>query len=498
MLKKIIKLFHIPNWLFILLLGVILFRIPSFFEPYSYGDETIYLTLGEGIRKGVTLYKNLHDNKPPLLYITAAVAGNLFWFKAILLTISLLGITLFYKFSEKLFPKTKSFSLAATIIFAVLTTLPFFEGNIANAENFMIVFSLAAFYILLFKKPTRKNIFISGVLFSFASLYKVPAIFDFPAIIFYWLMSEGISKKNLVTIFKRSVILMIGVAFPIVITFVYYGLRGAFKEYFIAAYLQNFGYLSSWRPDSQRASFIVRNAPLLIRLSVVILINLILFLFKKRVDKKFLFIISWLSFGLFAVTLSERPYPHYLLQSSAPVSLLVGLLITSTSMLQVYSIFPITVFLFIPLFFRFWHYRSSDYYLKFTNLISKKISGEQYMESFGSRTISDYDISGIIKRLTSEKDTVFVWEDSAQIYALSDRLPPIKYTSGYHINDFSSINETVTQLGKNKPKVVVLFFSSNPPPSLKMFVRNNYILFKETNEYQIWKYAGDYSRLISQ
>ena len=158
MLKKLYNFFHIPKWLFLLLLLVITLRIPSLFEPYSYGDETIYLTLGEGIRKGVTLYKDLHDNKPPLLYITAAVAGNLFWFKAILLFSSLIGITLFFRFSEKLYPKIKNFAVISTVIFAILTTLPFLEGNIVNAENFMLVPTLAAFYILLFKKNSSKNI----------------------------------------------------------------------------------------------------------------------------------------------------------------------------------------------------------------------------------------------------------------------------------------------------------------------------------------------------
>ncbi len=98
MLKKIDKFFHIPTWLFVVLLFVIIFRIPNFFEPYSYGDETIYLTLGQGVRQGLTLYKNLHDNKPPLLYLTAALAGNLFWFKAILLGWSLFGTILFFRF----------------------------------------------------------------------------------------------------------------------------------------------------------------------------------------------------------------------------------------------------------------------------------------------------------------------------------------------------------------------------------------------------------------
>ena len=54
------------------------------FEPYYYGDEMIYLALGQGLRQGIPLYLGLHDNKPPLLYLTAAISGNLFLFKVIL------------------------------------------------------------------------------------------------------------------------------------------------------------------------------------------------------------------------------------------------------------------------------------------------------------------------------------------------------------------------------------------------------------------------------
>ena len=80
---KFIQKIHVPNWLVIILAVVIILRIPTFFEPYSYGDEMIYLTLGEGMSQGIPLYSGLHDNKPPLLYILAAISGRLFWFKAI-------------------------------------------------------------------------------------------------------------------------------------------------------------------------------------------------------------------------------------------------------------------------------------------------------------------------------------------------------------------------------------------------------------------------------
>jgi len=494
--KKLESFCHIPYWLFFVLIGVIILRLPNFFEPYSYGDETIYLTLGNGIRHGLTLYKDLHDNKPPLLYITAAVAGNLFWFKAMLLIANLIGITLFYKFSKLLFPKINRFSIVSTVIFSTLTTLPFFEGNIVNAENFMIIPTIIAFYIILFRPATYKNIFFAGVLFSISSLYKIPALFDLPATIVYWVLSNKLDKKNLKAIAINTLILFSGIAAPIFLTLIYYAARGAFSQYLVAAYLQNFGYLSSWRPDVQKESFFVKNAPLMLRGGLVILINAILYLLRKKVDKKFLFLVSWLSFSLFGVTLSERPYPHYLLQALAPASLLFALMFTSKSMLQVYVFFPLSLLFLVPFVFRFWHYQSINYYTNFVNLVSGKITKSQYLDYFGGRVKDNYEIAAIVDRLTKPSERVFVWQDSAQIYALANRFPPTKYVAGYHINDFSTTDKLLSQLSKNPPKVFVVFRENDLPIKISYFVKYKYLLYKETPEYQIWRFGGDYSRYI--
>ena len=67
----------LAKWLVIheailIILGVVVFlRVPSLFEPYWYGDEGIYLTIGRAMRGGMELYKEVHDNKPPLLYVVA-------------------------------------------------------------------------------------------------------------------------------------------------------------------------------------------------------------------------------------------------------------------------------------------------------------------------------------------------------------------------------------------------------------------------------------------
>src|SRR3989344_3208049 len=210
---KLISIIDTPLWLEILFAVLLILRIPSFFEPYYYGDEMIYLALGEGIRQGVPLYSGLHDNKPPLLYLTAAIAGNLFWFKAILALWSLITVYGFWKLVNYLYPKKESLHKISTIIFGLLTTLPLLEGNTVNAELFMIGPVIFAFWIILSKANTLKNLFLAGVLFSIASLFKTPAAFDILGIVAFWLIF--LEKKSFTDFIKKSFYLFLGFIIPI-------------------------------------------------------------------------------------------------------------------------------------------------------------------------------------------------------------------------------------------------------------------------------------------
>lgn len=477
---------HTPKWLFILLLVVLMLRIPSFFEPYSYGDEMIYLSLGEAIRRGVPLYKEIHDNKPPLLYITAAVAGSLFWFKAILTIWHLTTVFLFWKLSCVLFPRKANFQKVATLIFALLTTLPLLEGNIVNAELFMIGPMIAAFLILLSKKLSFKNIFAAGMLFSVATLFKVPAVFDIPAIVFLWLATNKLDKKNFKQIAVNTSCLALGFLAPIVLTIIWYYLRGAAGEYIIAAFLQNVGYLSTWRPADVQKSFLTRNAPLLFRAAVVGFGLLIMYWKRKKLSRQFIFITAWLLLSLFAVTLSERPYPHYLIQSVPSMSFLLAILFTHKTVEQALVIIPLTLAFFVPVYFKFWYYPTTPYYLRFIKFAGGALSRDEYLSSFGDDIVRNYKISDYIVSSTRKQDKVFVWGDSSVIYALSRRFPPGKYIANYHIRDFSSPEETMASFKPVMPKLIIILPGSPPFPELILFLRKNYILLDTIDGAQIW------------
>lgn len=485
-LHKIGDILHLPdlpNWLLGLLMLVLILRIPSFFEPYYYGDEMIYMTLGHGVRQGVTLYKDLHDNKPPLLYLTAALAGNLFWFKVILAFWSIITIIFFYKLMVSLFQENEHMQKLATAIFATLSTIPLLEGNTVNAEPFMIGLSIISIIILTRKNLGSKNIFIAGILFGIATLFKVPAMFDLPVIVFYWIITDF---KNFRRIVPQTLILVLGFVIPILITFVWYYVQGIGPEYIKAAFLQNVGYLSSFRPGDVQKSFIERNLPLIIRGIIVLFGLIVLFVNKKRLSNRFVLLSIWILLALFAASLSERPYPHYFVQTLAPFSALVTMLFLEKTIEQVLVIIPITLSLIVPVMYKFYFYPTSSYYLRFVSFATGSISKEKYFSTFSQYANRDRAISEFLANSSSVKDRVFMWDsNSAAVYAMSKRLPPIKYTVPYHVDDFSSRKDIAKLIVNNPPKFIVLTTERNFP-EIQTLLAKKYLLIQQIENANIY------------
>ncbi len=474
----------LPNWLIGILALVFILRIPSFFEPYYYGDEMVYMTLGQGARQGITLYKDIYDNKPPLLYLTAAAAGSLFWFKIILAFWSIITIYLFYKLAKFLFEKNEKAQKLATILFGLLTTLPLLEGLTVNSEVFMVVFTILAFLILLKKDLKSNGVFLAGVLFGLGALFKMPAAFDAPVIVFYWLITEG--PSNWKKIVKNTLILVAGFTVPLLITFVWYFFTGALPEYIRAAFLQNVGYLSSFRPGDVQKPFLVRNAPLLIRGLVVLFGSYILFVFRRKLSAKFVLFSLWILFALFAITLSERPYPHYIIQAVAPISLLIATFFTEKSLEQSLTVIPLALAFFVPVYYKFWLYPTTSYYLHFINFAVHRETKAEYFNGFSHSVNRNYKIAQFLVESSETSDRVFMWgPDSAAVYALSKRLPPIKYVVDYHVLENSSKAQEAKNIAAKPPKYIILT-SDNPYPELHLLIKQKYILVNSIENANIY------------
>ncbi len=482
MARKILKKY----WLGLILVVFFLLRLPSLFEPFTYGDEGIYLTLGQGLRKGLVWYQDLHDNKPPLLYLLAALAGNFTLYRILLLAWGLITLAVFYQLAQAVFPKNKTAVKIAAATFAILTSLHCFEGNVANAENFMLLPTLAAFYLVF----SLESWVLAGILFGLATLFKVPAAFDLGAVfvlLFFFFLEE--KKKDYRLYLKRYLFLVIGFLFPILLTVVYYARQGALSHYLTAAFAQNLPYLTSWGGGQSSTN----GFPLGMISRGFLLLALIvsLFILRKKVSSSLKLILLWFGFSFFAALLSSRPYPHYLIQILPALSLAFGFLgLPQKKQLLTKRNLPGALFLVLVLvwlIFKFWYYPNLPYYTNFyTYALGLKNKGE-YWTDFDSQSLNFYQTADYLKTHTTKEEKIFIWGTQPSLYALADRLPVGRYTTSYHIIDFDGYEETIQALEQNPPRYLIVTREEKRPFSaFEALVKTDYALEKQIGDFRLF------------
>ncbi|MGI5840917.1 MAG: glycosyltransferase family 39 protein [Patescibacteria group bacterium] len=477
-------------WILLFFLFIIL-RLPSLFEPYWYGDEGIYLVLGQAVRRGLTLYRQMHDNKPPTLYYLAAFSQTVFGFRLLLLAFMLPTIIFYYRLARKFF--TPKISKISTLIFTLLSSIPLIEGTIANAEVFMLLPTILA--VLLILSSTQKIAYLfAGLLLGLAFTIKVPVAIEF-ALLTLWLglRETNFSLKNLKNKIFPSIIslLIFSLAFflPIFVQFIYYSTKGASFDFLFAALLQNFGYLSSWSTGTHSASAL--SGGLSTRFIITVFSWLLLFLFHlfKFIDKKALFVYLWFSAALFGSLLSGRPYPHYLIQLLPPFCMVLAFFFQSKrNQFKTFSLISLFILAVVIIKYEFYFYPTITYYTNFYSYITGRKSLEAYRRFFGPRVNTTYAIANFIKSNTSSQDKIFVWGDEPYIYALSQRLPPGKFTVAYHVVDFGGHQSTIDSFKVSQPAYIVYFPMSNRPfPDLDKFILKYYSLDQIIDSAYIFK-----------
>lgn len=472
MLKKV---FSHPEcrFLFILLFGFSLLRLPSLFEPNWYGDEGIYQVLGRAMNAGRMLYSEIWDNKPPLLYVTyALVDANHFLVRLLSYIAGLFAVYGFYLLTKRLF-SVQSARFIATTVFAFLFAIPATEANIANAENFMLVFLIFAGFLVfsvkdnLMHTTSLQKLFVAGILVAVAFLYKIVAVFDFAAFFLFLLflsLPERLSlvrTKNLKTYLRPVLVFSAGCIAPIILTGLYFLLVGAFAPFLTATFTTNVSYVG-WRNY-----FLIPQGLLLAKLLLLGLF--VLFLFSKRVSlgKTALFVLLWFAFSLFGVFFSQRPYTHYILMGITSFSLLIGLLI-SEKRFRILSLILIIIgtVLVISIFKPIRPKWLLGYYTNFIAYIAGQKSLTAYQAFFDSDMPGNYEIAQFISRHTQKNDIIFIWGNTAQIYTLSDTLPPGRYTVAYHITSSQAQAETQAAIDQKRARYIVLQSGSDIPQFL--------------------------------
>jgi 4-amino-4-deoxy-L-arabinose transferase-like glycosyltransferase len=448
-------------------ISFIVLRFPSLFEPYWYGDEGIYFTIGRAIRSGRALYSGIWDNKPPLLYWIYTICNDLFSVRFASLLFGMAAVIAFYFLARELFRERRS-SYLATVIFALMFALPTIEGNIANAENFLLfpVITAAFFFLkaLQRKRYDHSLLLASGILLGIAFLIKTVAIFDcaaFAVLLLFltWQKQQGGNK--LIALWRDGRPYLIGFITPFVLLCLLFLVKGILPEFLETIFLKNAGYVG------EKNSLIIPQGYLIVKCLLLTGGLGLLFRLRKQLTFPVLFTLTWLSFSLFNAYFSQRPYVHYQLVLLPAYALGIGLLFSTLRQTRKFLLAILLGSILLLLYTTFPHWDTNKplpYYLNFISFISGNKTVAAYEHYFDGNTPGDHAVADYIKLHTEPGETVFIWGDSAQIYYLSYTLPPGRYAAAYHIVNAEAIAETAKALQTNPPKFVMIMRSTEPFP----------------------------------
>jgi 4-amino-4-deoxy-L-arabinose transferase-like glycosyltransferase len=480
-MKKILSKFEKQHVvLSIVFLVTFLLRFPSLFEPFWYGDEGIFAAVARNLNLGGVLYQDAWDNKPPMIYLTYQAIFNIFgvsmfWLRLVTAIAVVSTTAAVYEIAEGTIGRKRA--VFAASIFGFLTSLRIIEGNLALTEIFMILPISLAMMIALKRKFDTTSLFIAGVLFAIASLYKQVGALEAAALGVYLFLYN----KNFMDFAKQGFVLTLGFTIPFLVTILYFAPKGLLNEYIFAAYT----YYQIYLGESPQYALLVNV------LKVMPVISAIGYgLYKKYKVKRVTFLnllFLWVAFSFLGSYFSGRTYGHYLVQSVPALSLLIASIPISTFKFNRVKVMFLASFV-LPILFLT--------RLLFSEFLSGgPINQLKYWNNFisftfGQKTLNNYNnfFDSNVNNIMSLSDSlsihggrgasVYIWGDISWLYAITDAKNPSRYVTSFHVFGVpNGKEEVISDLNANLPDYII-----KPKSSIGYFSElENLIASKYTN-----------------
>lgn len=440
----------------LILFVTFLFRFPSLFEPFWYGDEGIFAAVGRNLNFGGVLYQDAWDNKPPMIYLTYQAIFKLFgvsmfWLRLAAAVVVLVTATVIYELAQKVLGQKRA--LVAAFVFGFLTSLRLLEGNLALTEIFMILPISLAMMIVILRKFDFLSCFAAGILFAVASLYKQVGALEAAALgIFLFL-----DAKNFWEFFKKGLVLATGFLVPYLATIAYFAPKNLANEYIFAAYT----YYQIYLGESPRYAILVN-----ILKFVPIVAAVVWGLAKKahgRIDSSHLFLL-WTAFSFLGSYFSGRTYGHYLVQALPSVSLLLASvwwrpIITRERLVFALSFFIPLVFLTKLLFTDFLSggpLNQIKYWQNFIEFYLSKKTLTAYNDYFDKNVNSIAALADFFEAKGAQGSSVYIWGDWPWLYAIGDLRNPTRYVTSFHVFGVPNGKEEVlSKLRASPPDFII-------------------------------------------
>jgi hypothetical protein len=465
-------------------------RVPSLFEPLWYGDEAIYLTVGQQILRGDVLYVDVFDHKPPGIYYLTAASLALFGHSVAAIKVVLLGwsvATLFalYFLARRLLDG-RAAALAVAIL-SLLVTPTWLEGDIFGSEILMILTTCLGILLGLRHRP-----FLAGICFGLSLLFKVPAIFDFGA--FFVFVALGVEKGGERGTLSQLGRLTAGLLAPVLVTVAYFAAEGALPEYFESAFVYNIDYTGSGNDLVFEHGRMVLNAVPAILLVIALAVPA---LRRWRTGEGstpdgFQFMLLWLVFSFYGVLLGGRPYEHYLIQVAPAFSLLAAFALTRgdvrryASAVALLAVAAVTMERDFDLDRKFY----INYYPNFVEYASGAKSFDEYATYLDRFTAGNYRLSSFLRDDSAGADaSIYLYSDQPSIYFRTRMDPASKYVAYYHIAwDDEKKRTTAEEIADARPRYIVTEDPRiSPFPQLERMIAEDYRFVRSEGILQVYK-----------
>ena len=124
------------------------------------------------------------------------------------------------------------------------------------------------------------------------------------------------------------------------------------------------------------------------------------------------------------------------------------------------------------------------YYQNFISFISHQKDVSSYQSFFDDTTPRDYAIASYINMHATDTDNIVVWGNNAQIYKMTKKLPPGRFTVAYHASySEETLKETHAAIAKSDPRfIIVITKNYQLPYSLTSYIPR--IMIQDTTIYE--------------
>ncbi len=445
----------------LVLLATAILRFPAFFQPDWYGDEGIFAIVGDALRHGRLLYSGAWDNKPPGIFLVYA-AGQLTGLDMIAVRVMALGAT--FAVEILVFLTARRFAgevagVAAAAVCAVLLGTPIIEGELANTETFMIVFTTLGMYLLVRRaagaEDDPRRLLVPGFVFGVALFFKQIAVLDAAAAgIFIGLYYRGS--------WRQVAAYAAGVAIVPLVTAAFFVVAGAFSPFFAGT----IGFMFTYRTASPT---LAQTAVQLIPLALALPYAIALQPWRTRSFEALWPL--WLAFAAIGVSASGKAYPHYLIQLVPPLALVVvtwaarrpALPRVSVAMGMVVGVLAVYQIFLGPWGYVGWNkepQHTSGYYRNFVDYMDGDRSRQDYEAFFDPKTPGRLRLADQVASLDLQPRQLFVWGDLPWLYVQAGLQPvnrfPVLFTAVEQEGGFDG----VARLLMRRPAPFVLVLDS--------------------------------------